>query len=190
MLAYYADPANKKTDWRRIQVSVDRGDVRIHARTGYFPQRQKSEDKEKVALTQVLSAIGSPLEYTSLPLEVKLDGVKSIQGDSSKRRVGFTFFVPPTADFISGPDHHMNLALAAVAKLPDATPVAQFVREAAGALKPGAAADLSIHGFSLAGSVDLPPGQYELRCVVRDNQNGHTGSVTVPLKVEDTPNGP
>ena len=188
MLAYYADPANKKTAWRRIRVSIARNDVHIRARNGYYPQRlaKRKQDKhdKKVALSQLLGAIGSPLRYTSLPLEVKLDRITPIQGDAHKRRVGFTLFVPPTAGFIAGKDDRMDLAFAAVAKLPDATPVGQFLREVGGALKPEAAADLGIHGFSLAGYVDLAPGQYELKCVVRDNQNGHIGSVAVPLKVE------
>lgn len=184
MLGYYADSSNKKTDWRRIQVSVARKDVRVRARTGYYPHPYKPDDKG-TALNQLLGSVGSPLQETSLPLEVKLDGVTPIQGEARKKRVAFTFFVPPTADFIAGPDNHMNLAFAAVAKLPDATPVAQFVREAAGALKPQAAADLSIHGFVLPASIDLAPGQYELKCVVRDNQSGHIGSISIDLKVGD-----
>ena len=183
MLAYYADPANKKTDWRRIQVSLDKRDVKLRARAGYYPRQPKLHDK-KMPLNAVLSAIGSPLEFTSLPLEVRLDRIVPSEGDAGKQRVNFVLFVPPTAGFIAGADNHMDLTLAAVAKLPDARPVGQFVRQAAGALKPQAAADLSIHGFALPGSMDLAPGDYELKCVVRDNQNGHMGTVTVPVKVE------
>jgi VWFA-related protein len=183
MLAYYADPANKKTGWREIRASVARKDVKVRARTGYYQERRKTGD-QKSALAEVLNAIGSPLEYTSLPLEVKLQGFSPVEGSATKKRVAFVLFVPPTADFITGQDNRMDLAFAAVAKLPDATPVAQFVREAAGALKPQAAADLSVHGFVMPGSVDLDPGEYELRCVVRDNQNGHIGSVAIPVKVE------
>lgn len=182
MLAYYADPANKKTGWREIRASVARKDVKVRARTGYYQQRRKAGD-EKSALSEVFNAIGSPLEYTSLPLEVKLEGVSPVEENARKQRVAFVLFVPPTAGFIAGEDNRMNLAFAAVAKQPDATPVAQFVREAAGALKPQAAADLGIHGFVMPGSVDLEPGEYELKCVVRDNQNGHIGSVSLPIKV-------
>ncbi|HKW74498.1 MAG TPA: VWA domain-containing protein [Terriglobales bacterium] len=182
MLGYYPAPADKKTDWRRIQVSCVRKDVVIRARSGYFPQRT-AHHESKDAAAPVLQAIGSPLEYTSLPLEVKLESPGPTPGDSSKRRVGFTFFVPPTADFISSADESMSLTFAALAKLPNATPAAQFLREASGKLKPEAAADLTIHGFALPGFVDLAPGEYALRCVVRNNLNGHIGSVTVPLKV-------
>jgi VWFA-related protein len=184
MLGYYPASSDKKTEWRRIQVSCIRKEVIIRARSGYFPQRA-AHHEGKDAAAPVLQAIGSPLEYTSLPLEVKLESTGPAPGDSSKRRVGFTFFVPPTADFISSVDGSMSLTFAALAKLPNATPTAQFLREASGKLKPEAAADLTIHGFALPGFVDLMPGEYALRCVVRNNLNGHIGSVTLPLKVPD-----
>lgn len=183
LAGYYSTPSTKKETWRSIQVSSRRLDLRLRARTGYFV-RPPIQDNAKVTYSEVLAAIGSPLEYTSLPLEVKLDGTDTSEKDPHKLRVKFVFFVPPTAAFISDSDNSMNLSFAVVAKHPDGKPVAEFVRDASGALKPMAVADLSIHGFVLSGWVELPPGSYELKCVARDNHNGHMGSLSIPVKLD------
>jgi VWFA-related protein len=185
LAGYYAVPSTKKATWRSIQVSSNRNDLKVRARTGYYV-RPPSPDDAKVAYNEVLGAIGSPLKYTSLPLEVKLDGEEPSEKDHTKRKVKFVIFIPPTADFISESSNSMDLAFAVVAKQSDGKPVADFEREAAGALKPAAVADLSIHGFVISGFLDLVPGSYELKCVARDNHNGHLGSLSIPLKVNGT----
>jgi hypothetical protein len=183
LVGYYASPSVKKETWRSIQVSTNRNDVKIRARSGYY-LRPPIPDAAKVAYSDVLGAIGSPLEFTSLPLEVKLNGQEPSVKDPAKQRVKFVLFVPPTADFIAESDSSMNLSFAVVAKQSDGRPVTEFVREAAGTLKPAAVADLSIHGFVVSGYVDLAPGSYELKCVARDNHNGHLGSLAVPVKID------
>jgi len=182
LAGYYAAPSGNKETWRAIQVSTTRNDLRVRARTGYFVR--PLSNNVQVAHKEILGAMGSPLEYTSLPLEVKLDGEETLPGDPEKQRFKFVIFVPPTADFISDTDNSMDLSFAIIAKQSDGKPVAEFVRDAAGALKPMAVADLSTHGFVLPGFLDLPVGTYELRCVVRDNHNGHLGSLNIPVKVE------
>jgi VWFA-related protein len=186
MLSYYADRTNTRQGWREIRVTVDKRDVKVRARTGYYRQRSNPGDK-KAAYSEILNAIGSPLEFSSVPLEVKIDKISPIEDNATKKRISFLLFVPPTADFLSAKDHSMDLAFAAVAKLPNATPVGQFLTEAAGIVKPAAAADLSIHGFVMPAAIDLEPGNYEMKCVVRNNQNGRIGSVTVPLVVANGP---
>jgi VWFA-related protein len=185
LAGYYAARSTQKEIWRSIQVSSNRSDVKVRARTGYY-LRPANPDNPKVAYSEVLGAIGSPLEYTSLPLEVKLDGQETSANDPAKQRFKFVIFVPPTADFISDADNSLNLSFAVVAKQSDGKPVAQFVRDASGALKPMAVADLSTHGFVIPGFVDLAPGTYELRCVARDNHNGHLGSLSIAVKVDGT----
>jgi fibronectin type 3 domain-containing protein len=40
------------------------------------------------------------------------------------------------------------------------------------------------NGVSFKGSLDLAPGEYTVRFVVRDNLSGRIGSVAAPLRVE------
>ena len=39
-------------------------------------------------------------------------------------------------------------------------------------------------GISYSGAMDLAPGEYTVRLVVRDNSSRRVGSVDAPLKVE------
>lgn len=184
LLAYYPDSNNPKKDWRKIEVLADRKELKIRARNGYFPHTSaKTTDDEKQIVSETLTALGSPLDYTSLPLEVKINEIKPVDGSPDKRRANFSFFVPPTADFISGKDYRINLEFAALAKQSDGKPSGQFSTRAAGDLKPEAAADIGIHGIVMPGFIDLGRGEYQIRFVVRDNQTARMGSVTVPVKV-------
>jgi hypothetical protein len=51
-------------------------------------------------------------------------------------------------------------------------------------LSPERVAAIRQKGISYSGAMDLAPGEYTVRFVVRDNISGHVGSVAAPLKVE------
>jgi len=51
-------------------------------------------------------------------------------------------------------------------------------------LKPEALKDIQDHGINFADTLTLPPGQYNVHFVVRDNLKGAMGNVIAPLKVE------
>jgi len=54
---------------------------------------------------------------------------------------------------------------------------------AKGALTAEALTKIKAEGIFYANSFDLPPGDYQVRFVVRDNLSGRIGSVTAPLTV-------
>jgi len=190
LLAYYVQPSAKKVDWHKLEVFVPGKDVKIRSRLGYSAVQRKPADPRAVDADMGV-ALGSPLEYTSLPIQVNLRGMAKETLPDGKRTVNFAFFVPPSADFITEDGYRIDLEFVALAKLADGKPAGEFARQAAGALKPEAAADLGIHGMVLDGSMELTPGDYQLRFVVRDNQTGRMGSVTVPLHVAaDSSNPP
>jgi hypothetical protein len=181
MLGYYADLSNNKPGWRKIDVFAPTHTVKIRARSGYFPEWARPDQKQMI-ITDVITAMGSPLEYTTFPIDVRLGSIVPIDGVQGRKRVRFSFIVHPRAKFLSE-DHALNLEFAALAKLPDATPAGQFLRHASGSLKPEVAEDLGTHGIVLDGYIDLLPGQYQIKFVVRDNQTGRLGSLSAPVAV-------
>lgn len=183
MLGYYPDASREKPGWRKLEVFIPTKQVKIRARSGYYPQTTRP-DQDRMIASDLITAMGSPLEFTTFPLDVKLKGVAGIQGEKTKKRVNFTFFVPPSAKFIGDEDNTINVEFAALAKLPDAKPAGEFVRQAAGSLRPEVAADVKLRGIVMDGSIDLPPGEYQVKFVVRDNLTGRLGSVTAPAKVD------
>ncbi len=52
-------------------------------------------------------------------------------------------------------------------------------------LKPESLQQIRSDGITYKGALDLPPGQYTVRFVVRDNLSGRMGSVAAPLTVPD-----
>jgi VWFA-related protein len=84
-LGYYPDHTRWKGEWRKIKVKVDRPDLTVLARNGYFAQGDEPESPEKaegskargpkprgseVALLSQIAA--SPLDATQLPVTVHL----------------------------------------------------------------------------------------------------------------------
>jgi hypothetical protein len=51
-------------------------------------------------------------------------------------------------------------------------------------LTPDRLAAIRQKGVAYNGALDLAPGEYTVRLVVRDNGSGRVGSVDAPLKVE------
>jgi hypothetical protein len=50
-------------------------------------------------------------------------------------------------------------------------------------LPPAAVSQVESGGLTYANSLNLPPGDYTVHLVVRDNQSGKIGSVVAQLKV-------
>jgi hypothetical protein len=51
-------------------------------------------------------------------------------------------------------------------------------------IKPAYLATFRAKDLAMENAISLPPGDYTLRLVIRDNLSGRIGSVLVPLKVE------
>jgi hypothetical protein len=181
MMAYYVDPANKGKEWRKLDVLVPRREVKIRARNGYMPEVKHQENEKQIA-GEMLAAMASPLEYTNLLLQVKVKGIQV--ADSGKKKVSFAFALPPGGDYLTPGSNTVDLQFGALASLPDGKPAGQFSRRIAGDLKPEVASQIGVQGILLDGSIDLAPGEYQVRFVARDNQTGRIGSVSAPVKVD------
>lgn len=77
----------------------------------------------------------------------------------------------------------MEFDVVAMPKLPDGKPVGTpLARTLEADLTPDNEARLREHGLTYASALELPPGQYSVRFVVRDS-SGRTGSLAAPLAV-------
>ncbi len=80
----------------------------------------------------------------------------------------------------------MNFDFAAAAypvNSKDGKPATTMGKSFAPSLTEAQVADVRMKGVSFNYALDLPPGQYAVRFVVRDNVSGKIGSVTAPLTV-------
>jgi hypothetical protein len=92
---------------------------------------------------------------------------------------------PDSALVDSADNNHVVLEFIALAKTPEGkavdTPIGQTIDAH---LTAGQLPSIRQKGVAYNGALDLAPGEYSVRFVVRDNLSGRVGSIAAPLKVE------
>jgi len=177
MLGYYLDKG-AKPGWHKLQVKVkEKGQVR--ARNGFFvtPESRQTDTRRM----DIKMTLASPLDYTALPVVV---GWTGSQQAGAKKKVAFQVTLPPSAGLVDESDrNHLNLEVVALARKPDGQTADQFAEHLETNLKPEDMPALHKDGVNYNSNLQLPPGEYIVRFIVRDNLTGRIGSVRAPLKV-------
>jgi len=184
MLGYYLDRSNTKSGWRKLAVKVKRQHVEVRARTGFFVTNT-TMNPDASRDSDLAAALKSPLDYTALSLDARWEPVAASQ-QAGKKSVRYVVNVIPDAGLIDAADNnHLVVDFIAVAR----TATGQQVDKPMGKkIDVHASAEQSTaiktKGISYRGALDLAPGEYSVRIVVRDGLSGRIGSVGAPLKVE------
>ena len=184
MLGYYLDRSKTKPGWRKLAVKVKRDHVEVRSRSGFFVTNA-TVDPENSRNNDISSALQSPLDYTSLSLLARWDKIEPGK-DPGKKHVNYEMHLSPDASLINAADNnHLALDFVVLAKTPEGkavdTPTSKKVDAHLAADKVSA---VTGSGIGYRGAIDLAPGEYTVRFVVRDSLSGRTGSVAAPLKVE------
>jgi VWFA-related protein len=184
MLGYYLDQSKTKPGWRKLEVKVKRDHVEVRARSGFFVTNA-TVDPENSRTADISSALQSPLDYTSLAMVVHWDKIEPGK-ETGKKHVNYEMHLAPDAALVNeSENNHVMLEFVAVAKTPEGKTVDRPVGQSVDAhLTPEKLAGIRQKGVAYHGAIDLAPGEYTVRFVVRDNLSGRTGSVAAPLKVE------
>ena len=179
LIGFYETSGDSKPGWRNLAVKVDHPGMHVHARSGYFvrgPRDDSADRKDDIEL-----ALTSSLESSAVPLTVRLT---TVTGEGPKKRVGFVFLIAPGALSVDDTDNnHLSLDFAALARDADGVPVGSFSQSSEGRLSPEELKSLRSKGAGYPGSIELPPGDYTVRFVVRDNISGLTGSTSATVKI-------
>lgn len=129
-------------------------------------------------------ALVSPIDGTGVPITLKWLGTS---GGGAKRTAEFQIHLPPNGVAITGSEGQnlLNFDVAATAFLDHGknTHPAAASKTVTGSLTGAQMAVLRAQGISVQNTLELGPGQYTVRVVVRDNATGKIGSVTAPLTV-------
>jgi VWFA-related protein len=181
MLGYYLDAANTTAGWHKLKVQVLRKGVEVRSRAGFFVTRPP-DDPEAARKLDINMATASPLDYSSLPLTLRWKGTEP---HGEKRRVLFEAVLPANAATVDEEDgNHVSLEFIAVARTGKGEDAGHFDQVYESRVKPAGAAQIRASGLTYRGALDLAPGDYRVRLVVRDALNGRIGSVGALLKVE------
>ena len=184
MLGYYLDRSKTKAGWRKLAVKVKRDHVDVRARSGFFVTNA-TVDPENSRNSDISSALQSPLDYTSIALVARWNKIEPGK-EPGKKHVNYEMHLAPDAALINDAENnHVVLDFVALAKTPEGKtvdhPVGQQIEAHLTAEKVSA-----VHqkGIAYSGALDLAPGEYTVRFVVRDDLSGRIGSVAAPLTVE------
>jgi VWFA-related protein len=184
MLGYYLDRSKTKSGWRKLAVKVRRDHVEVRARSGFFVTNA-TIDPENSRNSDISSALQSPLNYTSLGLVARWDKIEAGK-EPGKKHVNYEMRLAADPGLINDADNnHVALEFVALAKTAEGKqvdhPVGYKIEDHLTSEKLSA---IRQNGVGYRGALDLAPGEYTVRFVVRDNLSGRVGSVAAPLKVE------
>jgi len=185
MLGYYLDHSNPKPGWRKLSVKVNREHSEVRARSGFFVTNAAA-NPDNTRNADISSALSSPLDCTSLALVANWGKIEAGKAPGQKR-INYEIHLSPQANVISESDNnHVALDVVSLAFTPDGKRLGQpFGQKIDVHMSPEKLAAIRKQGGLVFHDVlELTPGEYKVRFVVRDYLSGRTGSVAMPLKLE------
>jgi VWFA-related protein len=180
MLTFPLNKANTQAGWRKLEVKVKGGGVKVRSRQGYFVTRATLENFG-ARQPDLDSALASPLEFTSLPIKARWLG-DPLQGKAGKV-VQFELDLPANAIAPEENENKVSLDFRVSAVTLQGDPKGDVKQTFEGTLPPAGAEQLKKEGVKYKSSFELSPGEYTVHFVVRDNITGKVGSVIAQLKI-------
>jgi VWFA-related protein len=188
-LAYY--PANKSWhgEFRTIHVKVARKGVQLRYRNGYYATDASQEvGRRDVELVQALRSDSLPATMVIFDAKV-LPAPSTLAASEVFTRKYLIGFMVDTRTLSSEPTtgggHHFNLEFHAAAFAPDGSLAAHTDTQVNTWASRATYENIREDGLPFHTSLQLPPGRYQLRLVVRDIRTGYLGSLDVPLVIEE-----
>ncbi len=184
LATYYLDTHNDKAGWRNLKIKVNKKDTEVRARKGFFVTKA-TVNVDASRNSDLSYALNSPIEGTGLPVIVKWLGTS---GDGEKKKAEFQLRLPPNSVTIEskGGESSLNFDIGVAAFIDGGkqsqAPVT-VARTVNSTVSEAQLASLRSGGVGIPNSIELAPGRYVVRIVVRDNVSGKIGSVTTPLTV-------
>ena len=176
MLGFYVDKKTKP-GWHTIALKLDqKAELRFRNGFNFSPF-----DPEKARMTDLQLAMISPLPYTALEISGRF---AQMEDKGGKKTAHFELDLPPQALYLGEQNDKLNFDVVAVARGTDGKEVAKFAQRINKKLQPQQAEVIRGQGLHYTNKIDLPPGNYGIWFVVRDNVGGRTGSVTTTLVVK------
>ncbi len=181
MLGYYLDTKNNKPGWRKLQVKLNRKDVEVRSRTGFFVTNATMNPMLSRNL-DISNALHSPIEGTGVPMTV--EWVTLASAGDKKKAVFFAHMPAGSLSFDPAARDRLNFDFDALAYDKKGKEAGQATLNFTKPIPADQLASVRANGVGFKNALELSPGEYTVRFVVRDNVTGKVGSVTAPLKVD------
>jgi hypothetical protein len=179
ILGYYVS-RSAKPGWHQISLTVSRKGAHPRYRNGFFLFRDTSAPS---ARQDIKLALTSPFDFLGVPVSVTWSGTDAGKS-AGKSKMKFDLVMPPNFASVDESDqNHMVVDIAAVAKNLNGDVVAELSQRIDTHLKPDGLEQIQHNGMTYRNGLQLPPGEYTVRFVVRDSIGNRVGSVAAPIKV-------
>lgn len=184
ILTYYRDVKDTKPGWRKLKVLVNRPGVHIRARSGFFVEKpQPAESEQQMRGREIALAMSSPIEYTGIGIIARWKPATG--AEAGKSLVPFALTIDANGVAVDeGKDNHVRIDFFAVARTATGDSAGQVGQTVDSHLNSENVAKMQHNGMSYDNAIALPPGEYTVRFVVRDELSGRIGTVSAPLKVQ------
>ena len=180
MLGYYVSSGTTKPGWHEVSVTTRAKGAHIRYRNGFFLSRDASTTS---AQQDIRLALNSPLDYTGIPLSLTWAG-KEPGSAPGKVKIQFELVMPPNFASVDGSDNnHMVVDIAAAARDSKGVVAGDLSQRIDVHLKADGLEQIQHNGMTYRNRLQLPPGEYNVRFVVRDSLGNHVGSVAAPLMI-------
>ena len=161
-------------------MTLTRKGARARYRNGFFLSRDSSNASARQDLQL---ALASPLDFVGVPIAVTWTG-RDPTNSGGKTIVRFELVMPPNFASVDESDqNHMVVDIAAVARNRNGDVIAELSQRIDAHLKSDGLGQIQHDGMTYRNGLQLPPGEYTVRFVVRDSLGNRTGSVAAPLNV-------
>ncbi|HWR16314.1 MAG TPA: VWA domain-containing protein [Terriglobales bacterium] len=189
LLGYRSTNKNMDGRYRRITIKINRKDLKLEYRPGYYGPRDFAHSSKEDRETELEEEMMAELPRTDLPVYLETAFFR-MQND--RYYVPVSIVVPGSAIPVRGNATDKTTAVLDILGL---------VREAGTKFPVGNVRDTVKIGVD-AGSgtarknvqystgFNLPPGKYSLKFVIRDNQDGRIGTFETTLTVPDLKKSP
>jgi VWFA-related protein len=182
ILGFHSTNAARDGSYRHLTVKVDRSDVKLEFRPGYYApadfQHQKTEDREFALTEQMRSNV------PATDVAVYLQALYFKQGENNSF-IPVSLIVPGSQiPFVSGGNQDKaSLDILGQVKNAQGITVGN-VRETV-KLALDASQQVKRKNIQYSTGFTLAPGRYHLKFIVRENQTGNMGSFETDIQVPD-----
>jgi VWFA-related protein len=192
ILGFRSTNQGRDGSFRHLTVSVDRKDVRIEYRPGYYApadfQHQKTEDRE-LALTEQMRS-----DLPATDVAMYLQALYFREGGGSDREN--SYFIPVSLivpgsqiPFVKGGDQD-KATLDIMGQVKDAQGITVGNVRQTVKLALDQSQEVKRKNIQYSTGFKLAPGRYHLKFVVRENQTGNLGSFETDIQVPDLKKSP
>ena len=183
LLGYAPDDPGQDRKFRRISVRVDRPDIQVRARKGYYAGGVSADSRPRAETDAFEIALASPYDITSVPVRAEAYVFGNVnEKDASVLlavETDLRAFALKSSD--ASPSDVLDLKMLVTNP---ATGEARRYERVVEMKLPGGVSDVETSAwYPLTQPFELRPGSYQARIAVRDRNTGRVGSVTHDFEV-------